>query len=191
MSLRDDLVEFVNLHVALGDETYDEIVESAVNYMDGEADAAEIEALASSLTAFALSKHMAAQTMWPSTTDCDRLAAAFAELNDADIVARENFACCHKCGLAEIGGEVRDPAAVRGYAFYHQQDAENAVELGSFHIAYGVFGRPPTAAIGIEVAEVLRRHGLDVYWDGSISQRIMVRLNWQRRRVGEFAATAA
>jgi hypothetical protein len=190
MSLRDDLVEFVNLHVALGDETYDEIVESAVDYMDGEADADEIEALASSLTASALSAHVSDQTTWPSTTDCDRLAAAFAELNDTDIVARENFACCQTCGLAEIGGEVSDAAAARGYAFYHQQDAESAVESGSLHIAYGLFGKPPTPEIGNEVAEVLRRHGLDVYWDGSVTRRIMVRMNWQRRRVGELAVMA-
>ncbi|MEK8107840.1 hypothetical protein NKG94_27655 [Micromonospora sp. M12] len=47
----------------------------------------------------------------------------------------------------------------RGYAFYHRQDAENAVDGSGLYVAYGLFGQPPTADIGEEVAAALRAEG--------------------------------
>lgn len=175
------------MEVALGEAAYGEIVEDAVDYVDGDGDPNEVRSLAERLAAEAMAAHLTAQASWPSVTDSDRLSAAFDELNAAGIVAREDFTCCQNCGLNEIGAEVDDPSAVRGYAFYHRQDAEGAVESGQLHVAYGRFEAPPTVDIGNEVSEALKRNGLDVYWDGTTNQRILVRMTWQRRREGELA----
>jgi hypothetical protein len=78
---------------------------------------------------------------WPKVTDCDRLDAAFEELERNGIVARANFTCCSNCGRAEIGGPMQEAAArglcVRGYAFFHQQSTERAVEGSGVMLKYG------------------------------------------------------
>nr|WP_163572219.1 hypothetical protein [Fodinicola feengrottensis] len=38
-----------------------------------------------------------------------------------------------------------------------------------------------TERIGHEIAEAVRRNGLQVTWDGSVKTRIHVPLTWQRR----------
>lgn len=190
MGLREELTEFVRLQVALGIDPYRRIVESTVYYLTGEAEPDEIVAIAAEVAAIELAAHCAAQETWPEVTDSDRLTAAFRELDESGIVARECFKCCQSCGLRDIGGEVKGSPAARGYVFYHQQDAEacaGGVGGKDLYLAYGHFGRPPTAEIGTEVTDVLRRHGLTVQWNGSTSQRIEVRLEWHRRRVGPLA----
>ena len=47
---------------------------------------------------------------WPATTDCDRLDAAFAELEGAGIAARANFTCCSTCGESELGNVMNEVA---------------------------------------------------------------------------------
>jgi hypothetical protein len=126
---------------------------------------------------------------WPETTDCDRLDAAFEELNRRGVVARHDWWCCQNCGHGAMADEVelqpeRVPGVpVRGYAFYHNQDTEAAVDGGGLFIAYGAEapGDESLLAIGHELVEVLKRHGLRVDWSGSTDKRIRVSLEWQRR----------
>jgi hypothetical protein len=189
MTIQEDVVSFVELQVAIGRLDPDEIVEEAVDYLADEAPPDKIEAFATNAVTAVLAGHLAAQSSWPAVTDNDRLTAAFTVLDAAGIVAREDFACCQNCGVTEIGGEVSESAVgVRGYAFYHQQDTDDAVEHGSLHLAYGPFnaepqpGTDPIVEVGREVADTLRAQGLTVIWDGTAAQRILVRINWQKRR---------
>ncbi|HET7735195.1 MAG TPA: hypothetical protein VFK52_04435 [Nocardioidaceae bacterium] len=121
------------------------------------------------------------QSTWTDQGDYDRLSAAFAELEDRGIVGRMNFTCCQTCGHAEIEDE-RSPGS-RGYTFFHSQDADQLAPGGSdLFLAYGSFGSDSEEAIGVEIAEVLGRHGLSVEWSGSVEQRIGVtRLDWRKR----------
>jgi hypothetical protein len=122
----------------------------------------------------------AEQADW-GTTDCDRITAAFADLDRNGIVARERFSCCQNCGTHEIWEEAGPDA--RGYAFFHMQDAETAVD-GGLYLSYGSrSGEADEAvAIGHEVVKTLGPHGLRTEWDGSVRTRVLITdLNWQKR----------
>jgi hypothetical protein len=125
-------------------------------------------------------ERVAEQAAW-GETDCDRLTAAFAELDARGIIARENFACCQNCGTTEIWEFKTEET--RGYTFFHMQDTESAVS-GSLHLAYGSRSNEPddVVAIGHEVVKVLGDYALTVEWNGSNKQRLEVTgLDWRRR----------
>jgi hypothetical protein len=125
-------------------------------------------------------ERVAEQADW-GVTDCDRLTAAFEELDRGGIVAREHFSCCQTCGTAEIWAEA-EPAD-RGYVFFHMQDTETAGD-GVLYLAYGARADEPeaTVAVGHEIVKVLRSHGFQTSWDGSESTRIRITdLEWRKR----------
>jgi hypothetical protein len=172
-----------------GFDTLEEAIESALEIITEGHELPDGDELAEQVRAMAVSeveRLRAEQATWPATTDNDRLERAFAALEAGGIVARENFTCCQSCGHAEIGDEL-DAArergtAVRGYAFFHQQDTERAVEGGGILLAYGaVVEDVDSAAIGREIAEALRATGLTVNWSGEVSKRIGVPMEWRKR----------
>ncbi|WP_242906291.1 DUF6891 domain-containing protein [Actinomadura terrae] len=169
--------ERIHLLLALGENDFDGVVE--------ESEAAP-EAVAGEFAAY-----LADQRTWPEVTGTDRLLRAFRDLDVAGIVARADFACCQNCGISEIGAEVPEGEQRRGYVFCHRQDVERAVAGEGLMLAYGIFRDaehpPEQAEIGAEVAEALRRHGLDVTWDGDPAKRVEVDLTWRRRRHGDLA----
>ena len=136
----------------------------------------------------ALAEHRAAEQGWTAMTDCDRLELAFAALEEEGIVARQNFTCCSTCGGTEIWEEIEaaraDGVAGQGYAFFHMQDTEAAVEGHGLYMSYGACdaGEAAAIAIGYRIVAQLEAHGLTTQWDGSWSQRIGVPMNWQKRR---------
>src|SRR5690606_23939670 len=94
-----DLRDFIRVQVAAGYAPIAFVVEEAVDaFSDTSVDPAAVRQAASSLAEAALTEHLAEQATWPATTDCDRLDAAFAKLEDAGIVARQHFSCCGTCG---------------------------------------------------------------------------------------------
>ncbi len=148
--LRDEVREHLRVQIATSDDALDELVDDVVEDFADEAD--DRTALAATVRDIAgeeLAAHRAAQATWPAVTDCDRLDAAFRELDAAGIVARHGFTCCNTCGMAEIGGEVEPDRVehVRGFAFYHQQDTEAAVQEGNLLLSYGAFYRGPPRPI--------------------------------------------
>ncbi|MEU8539117.1 hypothetical protein AB0C52_03805 [Streptomyces sp. NPDC048717] len=119
-------------------------------------------------------------------TDPERLTAAFAALDDAGIITRENYTCCRTCGIGEIGGEDGAEEA-RGYVFFHEQCTEGAAAGGALFLLYGGFDESgeTTAAVGREVTEALRGQGLTVAWDGDPESAIQVTgLDWRKRLIG-------
>jgi hypothetical protein len=124
---------------------------------------------------------------WSGRTDCDRLDQAFSDLEKRGIVCRQDFTCCGTCGVAEIGAELNDAemrgVRIRGYAFYHQQDTERAVEGAGVYLNYGAEREGDAAALAIakEIVSALKSNGLKPRWDGTIGQRIHVPLVWRRR----------
>ncbi|WP_017571798.1 DUF6891 domain-containing protein [Nocardiopsis halotolerans] len=143
----------------------------------------------------ALTDHAHRQRRWPSRIDGDRLTRAFRALDESGIMAREEFFCCEPCARDELDNELllrnspgSPDAPVRGYAFYHRRDAARAFAEGTLTVRFGASHPIRLAAVGEEVAEALRAHGLTVDWDGDPDGDLRVRMDWKRRRLGRGAA---
>ncbi|MCX3288381.1 hypothetical protein OR263_16985 [Streptomyces sp. NEAU-H22] len=127
------------------------------------------------------------QEAWAGPTGPDRLERAFAALEGAGIVARENFTCCRGCGMTEIGAEVDDESAVRGFVFFHHQGTRAAARGHGLSLYYGGFdgSEQTTTAVGHEVVAALTSAGLSAQWDGDPGKAIDVApLEWRKRLVG-------
>lgn len=178
-----EIREHIDRRIAEGFDSPEDIAQSTAEHFELEGK----DRLLSSLVREAMDRQLQAQKDWPSVTDCDRLDGCFAELEKDGIVARQNFTCCQTCGHAEMGDEIesaKKEGAVSGYTFYHQQDTERAAEGGGVYLAYGSLSgeEPRTLEVAQRIAEALSRSGLKVTWDGTVSQRIRVDLDWRRRR---------
>ncbi|MHC5537129.1 DUF6891 domain-containing protein [Singulisphaera rosea] len=140
---------------------------------------------------------------WPEETDCDRLDRVESDLRDRGILLWQASPCCDTCTHSEISDRIdviddRDPGfanRVRGYSFFIDQNlpeylAENtklSVYLGygwispdDSEVAQEVY-QSNALAIGREVCECLKVNNIKLDWDGKLSQKIRVSLNWQRR----------
>ena len=137
--------------------------------------------------------YRAAVASWPETTDSDRLTRAFARLTEAGIVALENAGYTSTDGrgavAAALAARPADAAPARGYTFYHQQDAEHALDGHGLYLAYGALtdqnGDAPqdTEAVGRAVVEALAAEGFVVDWNGSAKARLRLPgFAWKRRR---------
>jgi hypothetical protein len=182
-----EMRRYIDSLVAAGFTPEGEIASAAVYYMEGEADPALLTREAGRMTREALGAHRAAQAGWPEVTDCDRLDAAFATLEASGVIVRQDWTCCGTCGAAEIWDEIetaeRQGRTVRGYAFYHQQDTERATEGDGLYLNYGAREDSDAAAVAIghEIVAALEAKGLTTQWEGVISKRIGVGLDWKRR----------
>lgn len=160
---------------------FEDAVAAVVDYFADEDESVGEEQARGIVTAV-WSARLAQQRTWPEVTEAERLLAVLDELSERDIVAEPHFACCGRCGLAEIGGEATPDS--RGFVFFHQQDTEGAVNGQGLMLAYGGFGEcaDQTAAIGREVTAALADAGLPVEWNGSPQQRLHVTpLEWRIR----------
>ncbi|GAB5348481.1 hypothetical protein TMRO357_02149 [Alteriqipengyuania sp. 357] len=168
-----------------------DILQTAEDYFEKEFPAAEARRLAMAMLPELLAERRAEQAVWPETTDCDRLDAAFAALETDGIVSRQNFSCCGSCGSYEIWDEmaaVKDAGGpTRGYAFYHMQDTESAADGGRLNLNYGAAEEGETASLQVaaEIVAKLEEHGLETHWNGSLDQRIGISLDWKRRSMIE------
>jgi hypothetical protein len=189
-AILDELHGYIRHEIAAGFQSPAAIIESAIEYLSDEADPAILRPHAQRQVREILAAHLAEQATWPAITDCDRLDAAFAALEAGGIVCRQNFSCCGTCGAYEIWDEAASLEAagtpVRGYAFYHVQDTESAVEGYGLHLSYGAAEEGEAAAVAIagEIVAALQQQGLRVDWNGQWSRRIGVALDWNRRREG-------
>lgn len=183
-----ELQHYIQQDVAAGFRREDEIATNAIEILADDYDADALTPHAVRLTAELIAAHKRDQASWPKITDCDRLDTAFAALERAGVVCRQDFSCCGTCGAGEIHDEMDKVAKkgnrVRGYAFYHMQDTEAAIEGHGLYLNYGAVreGEAAAIAIGHEIAASLRQHGLQVDWDGTLAKRIGLKLDWKRRR---------
>jgi len=67
--------------------------------------------------------------------------------------------------------------------FFHNQDTESAVNNAGLFLAYGSADAIDirTRAVGRVIVAVLREHGLEPTWDGDLSTRIELPIDWRRR----------
>lgn len=189
--LCDDMRRSLRKEVTVGMDAHEDIVDAAATAVydgyDGCWEGPGLRELASQLLPGILAEHAQRQETWPDTTDCDRLDAAFAALNRAGILSRHHFTCCRRCGyhaIDEIIDRKRQQGhAIRGFVFYHMQRTEAAAGGGSLYLNYGSATDGESGlAVGQEVVECLRGHGLDVEWPQDAEVAIKVKLDWKRRR---------
>ena len=131
-------------------------------------------------------KKAAAEASWPDTTDCDRLDAAFAELNSRGIIALHNAGFTMSDGRSDVDEVLhqRGRKGVKGYCFYHGQDIERAVAGAGLLLAFGDFAddKIKKAEIGRAVIEALANVGFAVEWSGDPEKRLSIpTLDWKRR----------
>lgn len=183
--------------VAEGFSERDSIIENAMDnavdeYQEYTSD--ELEPKVTELTDAAIAAHHKRQARWKRETDCDRLDQAFAELERQGVVARQNFTCCSTCGHYEIGDEIatfrkkkKKSAPVSGYAFYHMQDTESAVEGGGIYIKYDTLSNDEAqkVAVGEAIVAALTAAGLRPEWDGDPNTGVFVNVTWRKRRPAE------
>lgn len=143
--------------------------------------------LVEELTGEALRHHLREQRFWPVIRDCERLDAAFAELEQAGILARQNAECCGTCALHEVWQEVEGRIAegrpVRGFTYFHEQGTSKAISGAGLVLYFRGIKETPesTISIGQEVVATLHRHGFRLSWDGTAERCILVEITWNRR----------
>lgn len=168
-------------------ERVEEVAEEAIEdgEMEDDPDIGRVEQLVTE----ELALKAAYEKTFPEITDCRRLTAAFEALTAQGIIAIE------KAGwdtseswyrFHDIVAAWREQGAVstlRGGCFYHEQDLTRAINEGRLWIGFGHVeeGHELAAALGQEIVEELRRHGLTVQWNGNPETRPEVALKWQRR----------
>ncbi len=184
----EEIRHYVRLEIVAGFRPIHEIEGLVVELLCDRFDPARIGPLTRSVLAEEMERFEARQREWPDKTDCDRLDAAFSDLNENGILARQNAMCCQTCAGAEVWGEARslmkDGVQIRGATFYHEQDTERAAEGGCIYLSYGAAEDDESASLAIakEVRDVIRKHGLNVDWDGTFATRLAVDVDWKRRR---------
>lgn len=183
-----NLTRAVAAQVAEGFSEADEIVMEFVENPD-EAEYGEVdEAAVEKLVAGAVRTHQAKQRWWRTPTDCDKLDAAFDALDRRGVVARQHFTCCSTCGHSEIWDEVktsRKRRKVVGYAFYHMQDTQSAVDGGGIYVKYAAVDNDDAKKkrIGQQVVDALTAAGLKPRWDGDPNCAVFVPVKWRKRRI--------
>ena len=181
------LGRYVEARVVEGFETREDIVEGAIEVEAAECFAPDLSSRVAAMTDRALEAQRQRESTWTEPTDCDRLDAAFAELERNGILARQHFEDCQTCGHGmmreEVAAAVKAGRRVAGYTFYHFQDTEAAAEGAGVWLAFDAAKKNgDDVAVGRRIAATLRRWGLDVRWDGSAETRINAAVDWRRRR---------
>lgn len=107
-------------------------------------------------------------------TDMQALDSAFADLNARGVLTFPNFYCCGGCASGGVfNAHKGDPQeSTVGAVYFHAQDAEAALDGHGLALRYGGLGAYEMAtsgqdrAIGELLVEALRKHGLEVDWNG-------------------------
>lgn len=191
----EELAEHIRRGLAEGFQAPEAVAKQAVEIVSEEHTDSDLTSAARAVLAKLLVERQDEQRSWPAVTDCDRLDAAFEQLNALGIMARHHWACCSNCAAAEmpdefdrIGGAWQGVPIV-GYTCYHHQNTASAVEGDGLYLGFGSTERAPSEQVYQEqclkiaqtVCDVLVSHGLKVTWNGTYQQRPHVSLHWQRK----------
>lgn len=182
--VRERIEERIRTLLRCGYDNRDTLQEAAEDYLVNGDERPVSPAQARQLVDRLWLERLAEQESWETTTDPERLTHAFERLEARGITARENFACCRGCGMAEIGGERED---ARGFVFFHRQVTEHAADGHGLTLCYGGFdgSEETTVGVGHEVVAALTAVGLSTEWDGSPGKAINVTpLTWHKRLEG-------
>lgn len=193
----EDLAERVRLSVAGGYDTSGQLIEGLVELIEYDPDTADAfkadrdgtVALITGMVEAALEEHETLERDFPETTDCDRLTALFEQLDAGGILTGEDIGYTQSDLRDDMWQRVDDARAsgraVRGWAAFHRQDVDRAVDTGVLCVAYASVTDDDDGfrEIGHELAGAFTDAGFTVDWDGNPNKRIeLTGLRWQRRR---------
>jgi hypothetical protein len=192
-----DVLDRVRLAVAGGYDRADAIVEGLVELVEYDpateagvaANREGVVAQIQQMVDRCVAEHEAAESAFPSSTDCDRLTAAFAHLEANGVLAREDVGYTQGDLRDEMwelvdqaGAEGRHP---RGWVAFHRQDVERVVDSGVLYVSFASVSDDDAGfrAIGAEAAAELAGVGLTVDWNGDPNRRVeVIGMQWQKRR---------
>ena len=141
----------------------------------------------------AILAHHRRQATWTHPTDCDKLDAAFDALTRGGVIALQDFTDCSADGHDMLREEMKtsSPSEAIGYAFYHEQATESAIECGELYIQFDAREnhRGKRRRIGQMVFDALTAAGLEAGWNGDPDQAVQVTVNWQKRRKDRLPKT--
>ena len=190
----NQLRKWANTHVRAGFMSAEEIEESLLiqaDVFDTDSREQDIRCEARSAIIDAVGALTVEQRRWPVLTDVDRLDLAFEQLDDAGIIARQNFSDNSENAGHEITAEVFDyydlDRDVRGFVYFHEDATAEAIETGILYLSFGSVDDADfesdreVLAIGGEVTERLKAVGLDAKWDAKAGGAIAVNLDWKKR----------
>ncbi len=146
------------------------------------------------ITEFLVAARRKQQESWDEETWNTPLSRALASLEQHNILARENFACCLDCSSQEILDEFDGSRPWIGAVYYHAGDTATINEHGFGHLAYGVrlpaFFTPQdwaamsgeeqqksyeeltTSMVKQVILPILLDHGINVEWSENIVDRL-------------------
>lgn len=149
-----------------------------------------------------LARKAEAERTWPERTDCDRLDAAFAALNERGILAKQFAGYTQGDGLSDVSEALSEAEAegedkYTGYCFYTAQDVESLLDgRRELYLGFGTnleqasevlqaLGAPNNVGAveaGRLICEVFKEFDFDTRWDESPGTRIAVlNIDWKRR----------
>jgi hypothetical protein len=176
------ILESVRKSVWSGFYSPDEVDRMIDDILEADAD----EEMVRGAVAPEFAKKARAEQGWPAVTDCDRLDTAFTASDSRGVLCLHNAGYTMSDGHAEAGELLsqRRERPYFGYAFYHGQDVERALDGGGLMLAFDhVDGDvPDKAKVGAVLKEELERAGFVLEWDGTSEQRINIpKFDWKRR----------
>ena len=93
--IKEDVTNFVHSEIYGGFTEFSEIQENAIDWLADElSDRRKFEAIAAEAVSQVTEAYRKESASWPAKTDCDRLDAAFKDLESRSILARQNYWCC-------------------------------------------------------------------------------------------------
>ena len=196
MSLNQETINEIRSVVRGGFEERDRIIEifREEMYAPGELNEREIELAVDA----EIKAHEADQATWPTNTDCDRLDAVFAQLNEDGIIALHNAGYTQSDGYADFQAALAfapNPEGITGYCFYHGQDLERAVAGQGLFLAFGPTNPREEETKGTEVGQRVSKRlieaGFGIEWNGAFNSRILIKpFDWKRRELPPTNALA-
>ena len=128
----------------------------------------------------AASKNRASSSSGKEQRPRARLKAAFAALNAMRIVAIENAGYTQSDGWDDVNEVATDLADAgnppRAGVFYHGQDKERGKNGEGLFLTFGSYAKQDADAdsitVGHIIVDVLKAHGFEPEWDGTLSRRI-------------------
>jgi hypothetical protein len=137
-----------------------------------------------------LEQHQKDQKKFPEVTDCDKLDAAFADLEQQGILTAQNAGYTQSDGFEDINERYyrlskKEQKAYVGFVFFHGQDLERVLEGGPLLFAFGSGkgDKKLDVKAGKLIQKALEAHGFKVKWNGKSDTRLEIsKFTWQKRR---------
>jgi len=146
---KEEAARLIDFGVRGGFSSVEDIVSSVTESLTTDGPGASVDQkknkakeFVTTLTNECLEQHKESERGWIEPTDCDKLDWVFKYLEKTGIAARQNYWCCQTCGTSAIASEFRESIAKGkpyvGFAYYHEQDLENALDTGFLRLTYGI-----------------------------------------------------